>query len=83
MYPHIKNNRSDVIVSGKLEYLMSGDVKRIQLDHLSGMVRCFNGTSETFAVHKEQLNIEDGGDLEEFVKASGGVKQATALILNM
>lgn len=83
MYHHIKNNRSDVIVSGKLEYLMSGDVKRIQLDYSSGMVRCFDKTAEILAVHKEQLNIENGDDLEAFVKASGGVKQAAALILNM
>jgi len=59
---------------------MSGGVKRIQLDYSTGMVRCFNETTETVAVHKEQLNIENGDDLEAFVKASGGVKQAAALI---
>lgn len=61
---------------------MSDGVKRIQLDHLSGMVRCFNETAEILAVPKEQLNIEDGADLEEFVKASGGVNQVAALILS-
>ncbi len=34
-------------------------------------------------LQKEQLNIYGGKDLEEFVKASGGVKQAATLILNI
>jgi len=62
---------------------MSDGVKRIQLDHATGMVRCFSEKTEMLAVHKELLNIEDGEDLEDFVKASGGVRPAAALILSM
>lgn len=48
----------------------------IQLEHSTGVIRCFDGTTELGSIKKEHLNIQSSEDLIEFVKSVGGVYQA-------
>lgn len=51
-------------------------VRRIEIDHASGIVRCSVNTTELLVCNKEQIGIDNSDDLELFVKTAGGIEQA-------
>lgn len=52
------------------------EVRKIVIDHESGVVRCSEGITELLVCHKYQVGINDSDELEEFVKRAGGIKNA-------
>ena len=56
------------------------EVRIIEIDHETGVVRCSEGTTELLTCHKDQVGISNSEDLEEFVKRAGGIKNA---VVNM
>lgn len=54
------------------------EVKRIEIDHESGIVRCSEGTRELLKCHKNQVGISNSDELVDFVKSARGIKSAVA-----
>lgn len=54
------------------------EVKRIEIDHESGIVRCSEGKRELLKCHKNQVGISNSEELVDFIKSVGGVKNAVA-----
>lgn len=57
---------------------MTNQVKRIQLDYLTGQVRCFMGSTELCSVDKIKLypEISPDNDLENYIKTFSSVALA-------
>ncbi len=51
-------------------------VKRISMDHETGVVTCSVGADEVCSIKKEILNIDTGEDLLEFTKGFSSIDDA-------